>query len=88
MKSPHLSRFMRDRKSIFEVEAAVFSFLRKILRVQESDYTKIYEELLFDLEKSKDKTQSKITLSNFDFITWVKSKIMNTSMVQLMGDKN
>lgn len=81
-------RFMRERKSIYEVEAAVFKFLKGILRVQENEYMKVYEELLFDLEKSKENPQSRITLSNFDFITWVKSKIMNTPMFQLMKEKN
>lgn len=77
-------RFMKERKSIFEVEAAVFRFLRKILRSQKSQFKEVYERLLSDLEESADKTQSKITLSNFNFIMWVKSKIMNQTMVQLI----
>lgn len=80
-------RFMKGRKSIFEVETAIFKFLRKILRAQRNQFKKIYEELLSDLEESKDNTQSKITLGNFDFITWAKSKLQNKTMVQLVKEK-
>lgn len=79
-------RFMKGRKSIFEVETAIFKFLRKILRAQKSQFKEIYNELLFDLEESKDNTPSKITLSNFNFITWARSKILNKTMVQLARD--
>jgi hypothetical protein len=79
-------RFMKERKSVFEIETALFKFLRKILRAQKSEFMEIYEELLFDLERTADKTQSQITLSNFDFIMWIKSRIMNKPMVQLIKE--
>lgn len=80
-------RYMKEHKSIFEVETAVFKFFRKILRAQKNQFKEIYKELLFDLEGSIDKTQSKITLGNFNFITWVQSKIKNKTMVQLIKDR-
>jgi hypothetical protein len=79
-------RFMKGRKSIFEVETAIFKFLRRILRAQKSQFKEIYNELLFDLEESKDNTQSKITLGNFNFITWARGKVLNKTMVQLARD--
>jgi len=81
-------RFVKERKSVFEVETAVFKFFRNILRTHERTFKNEYEELLFDLEKSAVKTQSKITLSNFDFITWAKSKLINKPMVQLIKENS
>ncbi len=80
-------RFMKERDSVFEVEAALFKFFRNILRTYEKTYRKEYEELLHDLENSIEKSQSKITLGIFDFITWVKSKIAHKQMVQLIMEK-
>jgi hypothetical protein len=77
-------RFMKKRNSLFEIEYAIFEFFRKMLRAQENQYKGIYEELLFNLEKTSQNPQSKITLSNFNFITWAKSKIQNKPMIELL----
>lgn len=81
-------RFMREHKFVFDVEASLFKFLRGVLRSPDNKYKDLYEELLNELEKSAHKTQSKITLGNFDFITWVKSKTMNKTMVELQKNEN
>ncbi|RPI19029.1 MAG: hypothetical protein EHM58_03180 [Ignavibacteriae bacterium] len=81
-------RFLNNRKSLFDVETAIIEFLRKMLRAQENEYKEIYEELLLNLEKSADKIQSKITMGNFNFIMWAKSKIMNKPIIELMKAGN
>lgn len=81
-------RFLKNRNSLFDVESAVIDFLRKILRARENQYKEIYEELLYNLEKSKDKTQSKITLGSFEFISWAKSKVKNKTMTEILKAEN
>jgi hypothetical protein len=77
-------RFLRERKAVFAVEKAVFDFLRNALKAVDSDYKDLYDDLVYNLEASKHLRQSRITLSNFDYYKWAKSKINGKPLHQLM----
>lgn len=79
-------RFMKERKSIFGIESSLFSFLKKALRVEKSRLKPVYEELLFELENAADTPQGRITLSNFNFIRWVNSKLTGRSIAEMAKD--
>jgi len=81
-------RFMKQRGSIFGIEAAMFKFLKTALRTERNKLKPVYEELLYDLEKSINEPQSRITLGIFNFIMWVKSKLENKSMEELLKSGN
>jgi hypothetical protein len=81
-------RFMKQRKSIFRIEEALFKFLKKALRTERKILEPVYEELLYDLESSLDEPQSRITLGTFNFIRWARSKVENRSMVDLIKSGN
>jgi len=81
-------RFMKERKSIYGVEAAIFNFLKKALRTENSRLKPVFEELLYELEKANETPQGKITMSNFNFIRWANSKIKGRSMAELTNGAN
>lgn len=77
-------RFLRERGSIFKIEAALFSFLKEALRTERSKLKPLFEELLYEMEKASDEPESRATLGTFNFIRWAKSKIENKSLVELI----
>jgi hypothetical protein len=79
-------RFMKERKSIFEIEAALFSFLKKVLRTEKKNMKPVFEELLYELEKGAETPQGKITISNFNFRRWAKSNLSGRSMAEMIKD--
>lgn len=81
-------RFLKERKSIFGVESALFSFLRKALRTEKSNLKPVFEELLFEIEKTKDTPQGRITLSSFNFLRWANSKLTGRSMAEMARNEN
>ena len=80
-------RFMRERNSIFSAETSVFKFLRQALKTERSKLKPVYEELVYDLEKTQDDPAIRTTLSMFNFIIWAKSKILNKSMAEIIKEE-
>jgi hypothetical protein len=81
-------RFLRERDSIFKVEAALFNFLRRALKTERSRLKPVFEDLLYELDKAAKDPESRMTLSIFDFTRWARSKAENKSLAELIKNGN
>jgi len=78
-------RYLRERNRIFRFEEI---FLKTIGKISKSDLNKFdIEDILIPIEKElfdlKDDKYEKIVFDYFDFATWVKSKIVGKSYLEL-----
>lgn len=81
-------RYLIKRKLLFSAEKVAIKFIRSLSGVKsKKDLTEAFIELRAKIETlSKNPTENRV-LGNFDFISWLDSKIHNRSFIDMYKEK-
>ncbi len=81
-------RFLEKTNRIFKFEKLILDFINKAVNFSsDAERIELYEKLKYDINKiSNDKFEKNI-LEQFDFISWIDSKLMNTAMLNVLKKK-
>ena len=81
-------RFLERSNRIYKFEKLILDFITKAMNYSEDDQRLgLYEELKYSIEKiSNDKFEKNI-LEQFDFVSWIESKLMHTGMLNVLKKK-
>ncbi|NOS85479.1 MAG: hypothetical protein HOP31_10100 [Ignavibacteria bacterium] len=81
-------RFLERSNRIFKFEKLILDFITKAMNFSDDEQRlELYEELKYSIEKiSNDKFEKNI-LEQFDFVSWIESKLMKTGMLNVLKKK-
>ncbi|HWA05882.1 MAG TPA: hypothetical protein VG961_04985 [Ignavibacteria bacterium] len=81
-------RFLERTNRIFKFEKLILDFITRAMNYSSDDQRYgLYEELKYSIEKiSNDKFEKNI-LEQFDFVSWIESKLAHTGMLNILKKK-
>ncbi len=81
-------RFLERSNRIYKFEKLILDFITKAMNYSEDEQRLgLYEDLKYSIEKiSNDKFEKNI-LEQFDFVSWIESKLMHTGMLNVLKKK-
>ena len=83
-----LLRYLDIRKRMYRFETLFLEFIKKIARSRnEADTLTSYSELYRELKLIAEDTYEKQVFEQFDFLSWVESKIQNISFAEVVKRK-
>jgi hypothetical protein len=81
-------RFLEKTKRIFKFEKLIFNFIAKAMNyTNDLDRLGLYEELKYNIRRLSNDKFEKNVLEQFDFISWIDSKITDTAMLNILKKK-
>jgi hypothetical protein len=85
-KSTH--RYLSSRNRVYKFENVFLDFVGKILKTKSrEEQTKYYKELKAELEPLEKDPFEKTVFENFDFVSWVDSKIKRIPFREIVEEK-
>lgn len=81
-------RFLERSNRIYKFEKLILDFITKAMNYSDDEQRLgLYEELKYSIEKiSNDKFEKNI-LEQFDFVSWIESKLLHTGMLNILKKK-
>ena len=81
-------RFLKKTDRVFKFEKLILNFLAKaVMYENDSERIELYEKLKVDINKISNDQFEKNVLEQFDFISWINSKLLDTEMLKVLKKK-
>jgi hypothetical protein len=81
-------RFLKKTDRVFKFEKLILNFLAKaVMYENDSERIELYEKLKADINKISNDQFEKNVLEQFDFISWINSKLLDTEMLKVLKKK-
>ena len=88
VRSTH--KLLYRNKKLFKAESLILDFIRKILKENPDQYQnkKIFQNLKKDFEKILDDPMERKILEDFDYVSWIESKITGKTFTETVREKS
>lgn len=81
-------RFLEKSNRIFKFEKLILDFIAKAMNYSDDEQRLgLYEELKYSIEKISNDKFEKNVLEQFDFVSWIESKLSHTGILNILKKK-